>query len=99
MAFKKTLPNTKLGIPVSDAYLKIVELRGSKAGVSYTISGYLNRESADANGQEIFSLHLYFTPQGEERWDAQAYAHAKTLPELEGAEDILETETMEEILW
>ena len=95
MAFKKTLTKTKLGIPVSDAYLKIVELRGNKLGISYTINGYLNRASADAGGQEILSLHLHFVPKGNGRWDAQAYEHAKTLPELAGVEDVLESEEVE----
>jgi len=92
MAFKKSLQKTKLGVPVSDAYLKIVELRGNKDGISYTVNGYLSRESADARGQEILSLHLHFVPSGSTRWDAQAYEHAKTLPELDGVEDIIEDE-------
>ena len=96
MAFKKSLQKTKLGVPVSDAYLKIVELRGNKDGISYTVNGYLNRESADARGQEVFSLHLHFVPKGNGRWDAQAYEHAKTLPELEGVEDILEEDSISE---
>ena len=92
MAFKKSLKYTRLGVPVSDAYLKIVELRGNKDGIAYTVNGYISRESANARGQEIFSLHLHFVPAGQKRWDAQAYEHAKTLPELEGVEDILEQE-------
>lgn len=97
MAFKKSLEKTKLGVPIANAYLKIVELRGSKAGLSYTINGYVSRESADAGGQEILSLHLQFVPQGQKRWDMQAYEHAKTLPELAGFEDILETEKEEKL--
>ena len=92
MAFKKALSKTKLGIPVPEAYMKITELRGNKYGITYTVKAYISRESADAGGQEILSLPIHFVPEGEKRWDAQAYEHAKTLPELAGSIDILEEE-------
>ena len=75
--------------------MKITELRGNKYGVTYTVKAYISRESADAGGQEILSLPIHFVPQGEKRWDAQAYEHAKTLPELDGVEDVLESEEVE----
>ena len=92
MAFKKALQNTKLGIPVPEAYLKITELRGNKWGLTYTVKAYISRESADAGGLEILSLPIHFIPKGDRRWDAQAYEHAKALPELSGSIDILEEE-------
>lgn len=72
--------------------MKITELRGNKYGVTYTVKAYISRASADAGGQEILSLPIHFVPEGEKRWDAQAYEHAKTLPELAGSIDILEEE-------
>ena len=92
MAFKKALQTTKLGIPVQDAYLRITELRGNKWGLTYTVKAYISRESADAGGLEILSLPIHFIPKGDKRWDAQAYEHAKALPELAGSIDILEEE-------
>jgi hypothetical protein len=72
-----------MAIKINDQYCRVENFGGNKAQLVFVLRGY---ESADAD--EILSEKGFvFVPNGDDRWDAQAYQHLKTLPQFAGAID------------
>lgn len=82
--FVKTVDGFEGSLTSSGVYWKVTNISGNKDVVSYTIEGY-------KNDTQIFGYSFSFTPDvsdGSGNFIAQAYAHAKTLPEFSGSEDV-----------
>lgn len=91
MALKKdmTLPS---GLTVPGAYVRVAEVRGSKAGLSITVDAFANEDYAQNEKPWIEPRREFaFVPSVEEgapNFIKQAYEHLKTLSEFKGAEDV-----------
>lgn len=81
MALKKTW--NFCGIPVTDAYIKVRSVAGSKNEITCLI-GY----HVDPSEAEFMSTQHTFAPDMDgKNFIKQAYEHLKTLPEFAGATD------------
>lgn len=81
------------GITVEGAYLRIGELMGNKDNLMFQLDSYVSRESFQEGKQVLQQEAFYFSPSTEEgsfNYHKQGYEHLKTLPEFEGAIDVLE---------
>ncbi|MEC0282439.1 hypothetical protein [Terribacillus saccharophilus] len=91
MAIGKTI-KLDSGIVVEDAYIQVFSLSGNKANLEITVDIYVSR-AASISKPSVERRFYNFTPDQDDvsiRWDKQAYRYIKTLPEYEGAVDILE---------
>lgn len=82
--FVKTVEGFEGSLTSANVYWRVTNISGNKDVVSYIIEGY-------KNDTQIFGYSFSFTPDvssGSSNFIAQAYAHAKTLPEFSGSEDV-----------
>lgn len=81
------------GIVVNIAYARIDTISGSKDSISIGLNYYVNK-NAFTSGKSFFKTEQYvFVPSvddGSPNYHKQGYEYLKTLPEFEGAIDILE---------
>jgi len=87
MALKQTIEltdNFGVLVTLSDVYIKIVRLEGSKESIDVTLFFY-----KEPNGSVYLQANHSFMPDLNSQYNfiAQAYNYLKTLPEFEGAED------------
>lgn len=76
-------------VSIPNAYIKIIYLQGSKEKMHITVGFYSDVEASNL----IYSKHYDFLPDvndPSENFIKQAYEYLKTLPEFEGAVDVLE---------
>jgi hypothetical protein len=78
---------TYMGIPVSQAYLKLENFRGSKNSLQFGIGTYVAR--GDAQGFDYNEYECSYSLVGANPIE-QAYAYLKTLPQFETATNVLE---------
>lgn len=82
--FVKTLDGFEGSLTSKDVYWKVTNISGSKTNVSYTLEGF-------KGNVQVFGYSFSFTPDLSDssgNFIAQAYAHAKTLSEFSGSEDV-----------
>lgn len=76
------------GIAVKDAYLKVQTVEGNKTRINAVISVWKDEEASKSEHTGIVGqFQVNFVPAGENRWDAQTYAHVKTLASFSAAID------------
>lgn len=83
----------KNGLIVEDCYVKISYISGNKEKLYITIQYFKDKAAADARLPHIEEAQYLFVPSTNDdslRWDKQTYEYLKTLPEFEGAIDVLE---------
>lgn len=81
MALQKTI--VFKGIPV-DAYIRVSDFSGNKNGLTYALSYHASSDSPSFDQ----TVHACAFDLDGPNALAQAYAHAKTLPEFAGAVDV-----------
>jgi hypothetical protein len=86
MGLAKTFSSAS-GIHLNGAYYRVETVSGSKARLLATVSIYASLAHCRNALPPVSSFDISFVPSGDLRWDAQAYAHLKTLPEFAGAVD------------
>jgi hypothetical protein len=72
-----------MALQINNQYCRVENFGGAKNQLVFVLRGY---ENSDAE-QVVSEKGFVFKPNGEGRWDAQAYSHLKTLPEFAGATD------------
>lgn len=84
---------TSIGITAEKAYVRIDTLFGSKNTIILNVKSYFSQETYDGGKEPYESKEYSFTPSVEEGSDnfiRQGYKYLKTLPDFEGAVDVLE---------
>lgn len=92
MALIKSYHNQQFDITIPDCYWKVAldnGIQGGKEKLNVMMFCFKNKEAADENRNQYSGFMFQFTPDlaSESNFIAQAYTHAKTLPEFEGAVD------------
>jgi hypothetical protein len=72
-----------MALQINNQYCRVENLGGSKNQLVFVLRGYENASAENVVSEKGF----VFKPDGDNRWDAQAYAHLKTLPNFAGATD------------
>lgn len=76
------------GLLAPEAYHRVEQVSGSKAGVQITLRIYRDAAAVTDGLPCVNEIAFHFVPALDAGdWDAQAYQHLKGLPEFEGAED------------
>jgi hypothetical protein len=87
MALKKS-HSTTFGLELQEAYFKVSSVSGSKLGARIAVDVYINEAASKSGKSPVENSIFDFVPsETSKNWDAQAYAHLKTLPEFAGAMD------------
>ncbi len=87
MALKKDTTFTAQGgfqVSVKDAYIKVANVIGDKNSVSVSVQWFKDEKVSDPFNVTNFQFNPSMTGQN---FIAQAYEHAKTLPEFADAQD------------
>lgn len=94
MAFQMKI-TLNSGIEIPNAYVKISYLDGNKTGITLYLNAYVDQDTMNAGRPVIegYSANYYFVPTtgtGATDFITQGYNYLKTLPDFQGATDILE---------
>jgi hypothetical protein len=80
--------STTFGIELDKAYMRVGSVSGNKNHVDVVLHIFANKTTAENGGSVMAVFRCGFKPEENGKtWDAQAYAHLKTLPEFAGATD------------
>lgn len=80
--------DTKTGLILPSAYVRVEFIAGGKRELSATVAIYSSKEASVANKKELEYFDFPFAPDMTgENFIRQAYLHLKTLPEFADAED------------
>lgn len=72
-----------MALEINNQYCRVENFGGNKKELVFVLRGYEN-----ASAEKIVSENGFvFKPDGDGRWDAQAYNHLKTLPQYADAVD------------
>lgn len=81
------------GIEVESSYARISFLQGNKTNITFGVEYFLNKEACEEGKPNFNIVYFYFVPSvedGSPNFIKQGYEYLKTLPEFEGAIDVLE---------
>jgi hypothetical protein len=72
-----------MALEIDNQYCRVENFGGNKNQLVFVLRGYEN-----ATAEKIVSEKGFvFNPNGDNRWDAQAYAHLKSLQQYAQAKD------------
>ena len=72
-----------MALEINNQYCRVENFGGNKNQLVFVLRGYENAAVEKVVSEKGF----VFKPDGDARWDAQAYAHLKSLPQYAQAKD------------
>ncbi|MEK5469340.1 hypothetical protein [Paenibacillus sp. FSL M7-0896] len=84
---------SSMGLEIPEAYIKIDSLSGNKNMLQINVKTYVSQTAAQEDRVPVEDTYKSFTPSVEEdakNFIKQGYEFLKSLPEYDGAIDILE---------
>ena len=72
-----------MALEINNEYCRVENFGGNKNQLVFVLRGYENSAAEKIVSEKGF----VFKPNGENRWDAQAYVHLKSLPQYAQAKD------------
>lgn len=72
-----------MALEINNQYCRVENFGGNKNQLVFVLRGYENAAVEKVVSEKGF----VFKPDGDTRWDAQAYAHLKSLPQYAQAKD------------
>ena len=72
-----------MALEINNQYCRVENFGGNKNQLVFVLRGYENAAAEKVVSEKGF----VFKPDGDTRWDAQAYLHLKSLPEYAQAKD------------
>ncbi len=69
-----------------DGYARVEHITGDKDGIEFVLACYPEKPQAKP-AKPAWSTRFFFLPDGDLRWDAQAYLYLKTIPAYADAQD------------
>lgn len=81
------------GIILENGYIRVQGINGNKNILAINLEIFASKELCEDGKEPISHMVFTFVPSESEnalRWDKQAYEYLKTLPEFDGAIDVLE---------
>lgn len=87
MALKISIPNSNVGVPFAEAYARVTNVYGNKNTCQYQVGVSANKDARENNAQDV-AQHAFYAPMPQDMPLLMAlYAHLKTQPGFESAED------------